>query len=151
MTYTFRAGPDRTIQGDLQPPVAQLLVQLFGEMIELLGPDEPPAAPASTDPLAVELWEETIDVLATAITDLVNVFEPDLVVLGGGVTRSGDALIVPVRERVAAAAMPPAAAASTVVVAALGDEVCVVGAGAVAFDHLDRLTPATLTTEPHHV
>lgn len=62
MTYTFRAGPDRTIQADLQPPVAQLLVQLFGEMIELLGPDEPPAAPASADPLAVELGLDDLGV-----------------------------------------------------------------------------------------
>ncbi|WP_348789443.1 ROK family protein [Leifsonia sp. NPDC080035] len=121
------------------------------------------AAAAAGDALAAELWEETIDVLSVAITDLVNVFEPDLVVLGGGVIRSGDALLVPVRERVAASAMPPAAAASTVVVAGLGDEVCVVGAGAVAFDHLDRLAAASATAdaapaaaaasarEPHHV
>jgi len=62
VTYTFRAGPDRTIQADLQPPVAQLLVQLFGELIELLGPDEPPAAPTSTDPLAVELGLDDLGV-----------------------------------------------------------------------------------------
>ncbi|MGH1526650.1 ROK family protein [Leifsonia sp. L25] len=81
------------------------------------------AAAAAGDPLATELWDETVDVLSVALTDLVNVFEPDLVVLGGGVTRSGDALLVPVRERVAADAMPPAAAASTVVLAGLGDVV----------------------------
>lgn len=104
------------------------------------------AAAHAGDALAIELWEETVDVLSVAITDLVNVFEPELVVLGGGVTRSGDALIVPIRERVAASAMPPAAAVSTVVAAALGDTVCVVGAGAVAFDHLDRLALATGTT-----
>jgi glucokinase len=109
------------------------------------------AAASAGDPLAVELWEETIDVLSVAITDLVNVFEPDLVVLGGGVTRSGDVLIEPIRARVAAAAMPPAAAASDVVLAGLGDVVCVVGAGAVAFDRLDLLAGASLSVpEPHH-
>ncbi|WP_460537848.1 ROK family protein [Humibacter ginsengiterrae] len=109
------------------------------------------AAASAGDPLAVELWEETIDVLSVAITDLVNVFEPDLVVLGGGVTRSGDELIEPIRARVAAAAMPPAAAASNVVLAGLGDVVCVVGAGAVAFDHLDRLASGSVPVpEPHH-
>jgi glucokinase len=97
------------------------------------------AAAADGDALATELWDETLDVLSVALTDLVNVFEPDMVVLGGGVTRSGDALLLPVRARVAADAMPPAAAAAHVVLAGLGDEVCVVGAGAVAFDHLDTL------------
>jgi hypothetical protein len=62
VTYTFRAGPDRTVQANLQPAVAQLLVQLFGEMIELLGPTEPPAAPASADPLAVELGLDDLGV-----------------------------------------------------------------------------------------
>ncbi|MBR7839535.1 DUF2017 domain-containing protein [Actinospica durhamensis] len=55
MTYTFRAGPDRTVQADLEQAVAQLLVQLFGEMIELLGPTESSAKPTTADPLAVEL------------------------------------------------------------------------------------------------
>jgi glucokinase len=109
------------------------------------------AAAAQGDALAAELWDETIDVLSVAITDLVNAFEPDMVVLGGGVTRSGDALLLPVRERVANDAMPPAARAATVMLAGLGDEVCVVGAGAVAFDHLDRVTTATSTREVTNV
>jgi hypothetical protein len=62
VTYTFRAGPDRTVQADLQPPVAQLLVQLFGELNELLGPAEPPATPTSADPLAVELGLDDLGV-----------------------------------------------------------------------------------------
>jgi glucokinase len=105
------------------------------------------AAASHGDPLAVELWDETIDVLSIALTDLVNVFEPDMVVLGGGVTRSGEALLLPVRDRVAQDAMPPAARAAEVCLAALGDEVCVVGAGAVAFDHLDSLRTLTDTRE----
>jgi glucokinase len=104
------------------------------------------AAAAEGDALARELWDETVDVLSVALTDLVNVFEPDMVVLGGGVTRSGDALLLPVRERVAADAMAPAARAATVVLAGLGDEVCVVGAGAVAFDLLETFTTSRETT-----
>jgi glucokinase len=91
-------------------------------------------AAAAGDPLAAELWAETVDLLGAAITDLVNVFEPDLVVLGGGVTRAGAMLLDPIREIVAAEAMPPAAAAAQVVLAGLGDHVGVVGAGAVAFE-----------------
>jgi len=86
------------------------------------------------DPLARELWDETCTLLAAAITDLVNIFEPDRVVLGGGVTRAGNALLVPVRDAVLRDAMPPAAKAVTVSLASLGDVVCVVGAGALALD-----------------
>lgn len=85
------------------------------------------------DVIADALWTETVDVLGQAVTDLVNVFEPDVVVLGGGVTRSGALLIDPVRATVHRTAMPPAAGA-VVTLAGLGDEVCVVGAGALALD-----------------
>jgi glucokinase len=88
-------------------------------------------AAAAGDPLARELWAETVDLLGAAVTDLVNVFEPDLVVLGGGVTRAGAMLLDPVRELVAAEAMRPAAAAARVELAGLGDLAGVVGAGAV--------------------
>jgi glucokinase len=94
------------------------------------------AAAEAGDPLAMRVWAETVDLLGAAVTDLVNVFEPDLVVLGGGVTRSGAILIDPVRELVAREAMAPAARAVRVVRAALGDLVCVVGAGAIGHDLL---------------
>jgi glucokinase len=73
-------------------------------------------------------------VLGQAVTDLVNVFEPELVILGGGVTRSGSMLLEPVAEAVARDAMPPAAKSAQVVLAGLGDVVCVAGAGVVALD-----------------
>jgi len=92
-------------------------------------------AAAAGDPLAGQVWAETVDLLGAAITDLVNVFEPDLVVLGGGVTRAGAMLLDPVREIVTAEAMPPAAAAARIVLAGLGDHVGVVGAGAVALEY----------------
>jgi glucokinase len=86
------------------------------------------------DPLAHEVWDETCVLLASAITDLVNILEPDRVVLGGGVTRAGDALLAPVRDAVLRDAMAPAAGRVTIGIARLGDVVCVVGAGALALD-----------------
>jgi glucokinase len=106
------------------------------------------AAATAGDPLARELWDETTELIGVAVTDLVNVFEPDMVVLGGGVTRSGEALFAPLRAAVARDAMPPAAAATTVVPAGLGDVVCVVGAACVAFDLVDTLPTTTGTPTP---
>jgi glucokinase len=94
------------------------------------------AAAVAGDPLAVAIWAETVDLLGAAVTDLVNVFEPDLVVLGGGVTRSAAMLIDPIRELVAREALTPAARAVPIVRAALGGLVCVVGAGIIGYDLL---------------
>lgn len=114
------------------------------------------AAAAAGDPLAAGIWAETVDLLGAAVTDLVNVLEPDLVVLGGGVTRSGALLLEPVREIVAREAMPPAAHAARIELAGLGDLVCVVGAGAIATDVVTDLTagagaPALLRSKEVHV
>ncbi|NED99323.1 ROK family protein [Phytoactinopolyspora halotolerans] len=100
------------------------------------------AAARDGDPLAERIWAETTDILGQALTDLVNMFEPELVVLGGGVTRSGAMLLDPVTEAVARDAMAPAAKAVQVVLAKLGDVVCVVGAGVVALDALAEVSHA---------
>jgi len=94
------------------------------------------AAAVPTDELARDIWDEGTELLGIAVTDLVNVFEPDLVILGGGVTRTGAMLLDPVREAVAANAMGPAASAVRIVLTGFGDMVCVVGAGAIALDRL---------------
>jgi len=88
---------------------------------------------ADGDPVAVAVWDETVEALACGLVSLVNVFEPDVVVLGGGVSRTGEQLLGPVRERVRLAAMGNAGDAE-IVQSALGDHVGVVGAAAVVQD-----------------
>ncbi|HEU4667844.1 MAG TPA: ROK family protein [Arthrobacter sp.] len=95
---------------------------------------------AGTDDLASELWNEAIDSLGEAVTNLVNILEPSVVVLGGGVTRSGKVL-EPVRRAVAANAMGPAARICRIELAQLGQAACVAGAGAFAMDRLASLPP----------
>src|SRR5512143_511398 len=50
---------------------------------------------------ARKLIDETVDCLAVAIANLTVMFDPELIVLGGGVTRSADLLIEPILCRIA--------------------------------------------------
>lgn len=95
-------------------------------------------AAAAGEPIASAIWAEAMDVLGGAVTDLVNVFEPDLVVLGGGVTRAGAMLFDPVRQVVAREALTPGAGSVRIVPAGLGELVCIVGAGIVGRMLLER-------------
>jgi glucokinase len=88
------------------------------------------------DPLARRIWDETTAALGRALAVMINVVEPQLVILGGGVTRAGDALLLPVRRAALSQAMRPAGAAARVELSAHGDAVGVVGAAASAFAHL---------------
>ncbi|MEU0370702.1 ROK family protein [Streptomyces sp. NPDC006283] len=118
---------------------------LAGIPLTELGAADVARAAREGDPLAVLVWQETTDLLAEGLTSLVNLYEPEVVVLGGGVTRSGDQLLAPVREKVAGLAMGPAAAAARIVLATGGDRAGVLGAAAIAFE---RLTPRRDTEDP---
>lgn len=91
-----------------------------------------------SDPTACQVWDESIAMLGRAVAVLINVLEPDLVVLGGGVTLAGDRLLDPVREQALAQAMSPAAQVCDVALTRHGDRVGVLGAAAIAYDRLDR-------------
>jgi glucokinase len=89
------------------------------------------------DPVATAVWDETVEALACGLTSIVNLFEPELVVLGGGVVSgTGEQLLGPVRTRVLAESMPPAAAGVQIVAAALGERAGVVGAAAIAIERI---------------
>jgi glucokinase len=94
------------------------------------------AAARAGDALAGAVWDETLAALACGLTSIVNLFEPELVVVGGGVSRTGEQLLGPVRGRVNADTVRPVGGELTIVCSALGERVGVVGAAAIAFDRL---------------
>ena len=80
------------------------------------------------DPLAREVVRETAGFLGTGVANLVNIFNPDVVVLAGGVTDAGDALFEPLRAEVRRRAFRPAVEACRIVPGALAGSAGVVGA-----------------------
>jgi predicted NBD/HSP70 family sugar kinase len=52
------------------------------------------------DPLAQVVVDETVDHLSMIVASVVAVVNPELIVLGGGIARSADLLIEPIRQRV---------------------------------------------------
>ena len=104
-------------------------------------------AAAAGDPLAREVWDETMAMLGSAVANILDVFNPELVVLGGGVTRSGDQLLAPVREASLRQAMAPARNAADIVLAGLDEELGVISAATVAFERLALGQRAT--AKPH--
>jgi glucokinase len=54
----------------------------------------------SGDVEAERIWTRSIQALGAGIVSLINLFDPEIVVLGGGVAKSGEALLGPLREYV---------------------------------------------------
>lgn len=60
------------------------------------------------DELALEVVQDTARYLGAAVASLINIFNPEAIVIVGGVTRAGDSLFVPLRREVARRAFKPA-------------------------------------------
>ena len=96
-------------------------------------------AAADGDPMAAALWDDTTEILGTGVASLSNLFEADVFVLGGGVTRSGDRLLLPVRKRVEELAFEFAGERCRVVLSELGEQVGVIGAATAAFEAFNEV------------
>jgi glucokinase len=67
------------------------------------------------DELALEVVNDTAKFLGAGIANLLNVFNPEVVVICGGVTLAGDRLFTPLRRETARRAFKPAVAACRIV------------------------------------
>jgi glucokinase len=74
--------------------------------------------------------------LGAGIATFVNVFEPELVVIGGGFGAAGELLLGPAREVVAREALEPGRDAVRIVEAELGVDAGVIGAAMIGFEAL---------------
>jgi glucokinase len=89
---------------------------------------------------------DTIELIGTrlgvAIASFVNIFNPEVVVIGGGVIGAGELLLGAARAEVARRALPPSRDMVQIVAAAFGVEAGMIGAAALAFDGLDERAEA---------
>jgi predicted NBD/HSP70 family sugar kinase/DNA-binding transcriptional ArsR family regulator len=76
--------------------------------------------------------------LGQVVATLLNVLNPELLVLGGDLAAAGELLLDGVRESVARAALPEASRGAQVVVGVLGDRAQVLGALALVVSEADR-------------
>ena len=58
------------------------------------------AAAVQGDEAAKKIWDRSVRALGCTIGSLINVLDPDAVIIGGGIARAGDALFVPLERYV---------------------------------------------------
>jgi glucokinase len=80
--------------------------------------------------------------LGVGIANLVNIFNPEVVVIGGGVIAAGELLLEPARRVVALRALEPSRSHVRIVPARFGAESGMLGAAALALDGVEKRTPA---------
>jgi glucokinase len=92
------------------------------------------AAVVRGDPAAARVWHDAVEGLADGLATAVTLFDPEVLIVGGGLAEAGETLLGPLREAVARRltfeTLP------SIVPAALGDAAGCLGAGLLAWDRL---------------
>lgn len=111
----------------LEPQLGRL--DSFDEVLERMAAD---------DPLCRRVVAQTGRHIGVAVTNLVNLLNPQRVIVGGELSRAGDVLLEPIRQMVSQYAIPSAAERVEIVLSELGKRAEVIGAAKVALDQ-DRM------------
>ena len=86
------------------------------------------------DALAGEVIDQAAHYLGVGVINLVNIFNPEMVIIGGSMADMGDLLLQPVRQMVAERAFPLYAQSVQIVPAQLGNDAGLFGAAIYALE-----------------
>ncbi len=85
---------------------------------------------------AVLAMNRHFDYLASGIAGLINIFSPQQVIIGGGITEAGDFYVGPIRQRALQLAMKETSIHTHIEAAQLGNKAGFLGAAALVFDSI---------------
>jgi glucokinase len=106
------------------------LVEMVRGEIESITAEHVGNAARDGDPLALEVLSRAASYLGMAMASLVNIFNPEMIILGGGMAGLGTLFVDPAKKIAAEKAFPVSARAVKIVTAQLGNEAGVYGAAA---------------------
>lgn len=87
------------------------------------------SAMKSGDAAATEVVEDYIDYLACGLTNILRIFQPDVLSIGGGICNEGDNLLVPLKKKIDEMLhLPDYAKKTEIKIAEMGNDAGIIGA-----------------------
>ncbi len=80
------------------------------------------------DPTAQKVVDQYISYIADGVVSMVNIFEPEILIIGGGISAEGEYLMAPIRKHVAEFAYSKGLPQTELRVASLGNDAGIIGA-----------------------
>jgi glucokinase len=93
-------------------------------------------AGSAGDPLALETFRRMGSCLGIALADLINIFNPEAIVIGGGAAAAWDLFIEHVRAEIGVRAFSEPAERALLLKSSLGDDGGILGSAKLAFDRI---------------
>jgi len=121
-------------QERLRVGVPSIMAELVNGDIERVDAAIVAKADAAGDALASEILDEAIRYLSIGLGNLVTIFNPDRLVIGGGVSNMGDRLIGPLRRMILSRAIKESVRHVQILRAKLGSDAGMIGAMCLVMD-----------------
>jgi len=125
------------------------IVDLAGGDPEKVTPRIVEQAALLGDPIARELWQQEGTLVGVGVVTCIHVFNPEVVVLGGGITNAGDLLFNPLRATVKERVMATYEGTFEILPAALKGESGALGAVAAALEAVEKRIPGEMHGQPN--
>ena len=109
------------------------LTEIVEGKIESITAEKVEVAAQGGDSLALEVILKAANYLGVGMVNLVNIFNPEMIIVGGGMAKMGNLLLDPAKQVVRERAFQLPAQAVRIVPAQLGDDAGVLGAAVFAF------------------
>ncbi|WHH56911.1 ROK family protein [Petroclostridium sp. X23] len=117
----------QTKEAAKENPESLLYKMINGDMDKVRGKTAFDAAKAG-DPIGQKVVDNYISYLAIGITNVINIFQPEVLLIGGGICKEGDYLLNPLREQVAQEVYSRDIAQTQIKTAQLGNDAGIIGA-----------------------
>jgi glucokinase len=129
---TLAAGPAiaRRARQKLSKNPESLIYELAGGDPQAVTSQMVAKAYASRDEIAAEVMRETLDLLAYWLGNIIDLLEPEVIVIGGGVSTMLAPLLNEIRDRWKGACLNPAPLDIPLVLARYGEDAGIAGAAA---------------------
>lgn len=137
----YASGPAiaaRAAEG-IEAGAPSMMVDMVHGDLKLITAEKVSEAIIAGDRYANEVMLETAKFLGVGLANLINILNPGIVVLSGGVARAGDHLLAPLRQEIGRRAFANASESCRICIGELGDMAGVIGAAATF--HVARLGP----------
>ncbi|HAW60418.1 MAG TPA: hypothetical protein DCW86_03015 [Actinobacteria bacterium] len=113
---------------------ASSILELAGGKVENITAKTVTTATGKGDVLGREILSEAGRMLGIGLANLVNVFDPEIIIAGGGLAEAGELILGPAREELEKRVMSPDSRRVEIVQAKLGAEAGVIGAATMALE-----------------
>jgi glucokinase len=90
------------------------------------------------DAVSLEVFEETGYWVGLCVANLINLLNPEMIVIGGGIAQAGELLMEPIRRTAYACAIRSLSRSCQIVPADLGDNAGVLGGAALVLQEVER-------------